>query len=193
MIKTLRQRLTLSHTLVALLAVIVMALLSGQLALQSYREFNRQRAQFVEQGLQVLLSQYVLHNRGWDGIGEALEQRLGQGQLTHIGRVVVSDAHGLVLYDSFHVIEGELLPARLRDQVRPIRGVGQPAGFVTVSVDDEDQTTEERAFFCDDSAAGAGRQCGCGQCSAGCRSAAGTPPDAALAFPDPSSAAARCK
>ncbi len=135
---SLRRRLTFTHTSVALLAVLLMALLSGGLLVRAYLEIARQQARSTAQRISVVLVPLYQRNQGWDGADVILEQRFAEGMITR--RVVIIDANQQVVFDNLNMLpDGVPLPQRLRATAavepivlrRPLRG-NATVGYVVV-------------------------------------------------------------
>lgn len=147
--RSLYRRLTITHTLVALLAVLMVALLASGLILRSYRqvvnsEANRQ-ARVLAQRLSRPLVQIYVARRGWSGAASMIEQRLSQ-QEAFEGRLVVADQRGRVVYDSMGSQEGSLLPALLRLNAVPVQSRGDTVGYVVVQPSDAQRALADQRF-----------------------------------------------
>jgi signal transduction histidine kinase len=127
---SLRSRLTLTHTLVALLTVVLVVLLASGLIVRAYREFSRQQAIAFSQRLGVALGQFYITNRGWDNIEQSLAQRLDAQSPLAGRRVIVVDRRERVVYDSAEIVQaGEMLPPTLlRQPSAPIQIAPRFAG-----------------------------------------------------------------
>jgi signal transduction histidine kinase len=150
MMRTLRQRLTLTHTLVALLAVLLMALLAGNFIIRAYRELNAQQTRAAVQRLVPALSRSYMNLRGdWDALNEQLHARLDEAPQLEGRRLLVTDERGIVQFDSSNEMKGQPLPRRWRPLREPIiiRRGAPPVGFVVVPLDGDNQTAAGRAFL----------------------------------------------
>lgn len=131
--KTLRQRLALTHTLVALLAVVVIGLLAGVPIIRAYTILESQNASFF-------LSAYYEQQEGWDDIGEYLEDQPAlKGR-----RLVLADADRRVLFDTTHQLDGTMLPLDI--QLRSVRVLvhNRTVGHVTLLVDETNEALQGR-------------------------------------------------
>jgi signal transduction histidine kinase len=150
MMRTLRQRLTLTHTLVALLAVLLMALLAGNFIIRAYRELNAQQTRAAVQRFVPFLARAYASNRGdWDTLTEQLHIRLDESPQLENRRLLITDERGVVQFDSGNELEGQPLPRRWRPLREPIiiRPHAPPVGFVVVPLDSDNQTAAGRAFL----------------------------------------------
>lgn len=145
--KTLRQRLTLTHTLVALLAVMIVALLASGLILRAYNQLVQQQTRLARESIRTSLTQYYIRNRGWANIGEVMQERFDQRPALETRRLVLADSDGRVLFDSFDLLTGRRLPARLRLQSVPIEVQGQPVGYLAIPLGGENLSDPERNFI----------------------------------------------
>ncbi len=142
--KTLRQRLVLTHTLVALLAVLLVALLASGLILRAYRELIRQQNRNMQSRLSMGLVEYYRQNRGWAQVDQVLTEQLAEGRLLEVWRVVLADHQGRVLFDSTGILAGRQMPPRLRNLGMPLHALPRspntarpppPVGYLTVIPD----------------------------------------------------------
>jgi len=124
--KTLRQRLVLTHTLVALLAVLLVALLASGLILRAYRELIRQQNRNIQNRLSMALIDYYRQNRGWADVDQVLAEGLAERTLLEARRVVLADRRGQVRFDSAGILEGRQLPLRLRNLGMPLHALPRP-------------------------------------------------------------------
>lgn len=150
MIRSLRQRLTFTHTLIALAAVLIMALLSSALLARAYDQLSQRQALQARASLVGVFARlYLLNNQSWDGIGPLVAACMDGADpqamydLTEIPdnrlhlltcpppstpRLIVSDAQGIILYDTIPgfnrlIAPGLPLPGLLRnrDVTVPVR------------------------------------------------------------------------
>lgn len=140
--KTLRTRITLSHTLVALLAVLLMALLMARLTVQAYRESYRQfvvqNVLEMQQRIAIPLGHYYAANGGWNNIDAYIAERLETAPRVAERRIILADMHQIVIFDSDHTLEGQPMRPLFRDQATPVRGHGQEdVGYIVVTVGTE--------------------------------------------------------
>ncbi len=148
---SLSRRLTFTHTSVALLAVLLMALLSGGLLARAYLDLARQQSRTTAQRISRVVGMTYQRNRGWVGIEPLLEQRFTEALITR--RVVITDLEQRVVYDNLGILPaGTPLPAQLRDTTvpimmrRPPRG-GAVIGYVSVPTGLFDVDVAERGLF----------------------------------------------
>lgn len=144
--KTLRTRLTLTHTLVALLAVLLMSLLASLLIVRAYAQLERQQALMMGQRAAQMLEPYYHHHRGWGNIAEELDRRFRDRPTIEERRFVLADQDGVVVYDSEHRLEGETLPEPLRRIGVPVREGNRNVGVVVVPIGGNYRSEEGTAF-----------------------------------------------
>lgn len=140
--KTLRGRLTLSHALVAVLAVLLVAVLAGRLIVVSYRALY-QRASMqstinIERSMSRLLADYYRSHGGWDTINQNMATRLETAPLLENRRVVLADERQTVILDSDHLLEGQPLPRLMQRRSQPIKvnSRGPTVGYLVVTIDE---------------------------------------------------------
>jgi signal transduction histidine kinase len=145
---SLYRRLTVTHTLVALLAVLLVALLASGLIFRAYRELSAvqslRQSRAVAERLSRPLGQIFIANRGWEGAAAQIGPRLEESGLE--ARLVLADAAGQVVYDSAGELTGGPLPPRIRLQGVPVSVRGRAVGSVAVLPAAEQQATAEREF-----------------------------------------------
>lgn len=145
--KSLRHRLTITHTIVALLAVVLMAVLAGRLIVGAYREQAVQQARITSQRLSTLLATYYTRNGGWGDVAQVFNTRLADRQFFDQRRVILAGDDRRVLFDSAGFLPpGTPLPLRLRTQGAPVIAGGRQVGYVVVPAGSDDQTAAEREF-----------------------------------------------
>lgn len=147
--QTLRRRLTLTHILVALLAVAIVALLASGLIVRAYDQLVRQESLITREALRTALTQYYLRNRGWQNVDQFLQQQVEQRPFFSTRRIVLANQNGRVLFDSFDQVTNQRLPPRFRVQSTPIRVREQPepVGFVVIPIGGESRSDPERSFI----------------------------------------------
>lgn len=134
--KTLRKRLALTHTLVAVLAVLVAALLASPLIIRAYVILESRRAS-------ALLTTYYEQHREWD----AIAQHLDNEPLLEGRRLLLADTNHLVLFDNAHQLEGQTLPMFILLQGVHIRVNGQTVGYVAMPAFAGSGIEQERIFL----------------------------------------------
>lgn len=144
---TLRQRLTWSHTLVALLAVALVALLANRLIVRSYDQFAQQRAWVARQAIAPLLARSYQNRGGWEAVGADLRERIEARPALAAQRLVIADERRRVVFDSRELLEGRLMPLRFRPQSTPIVVGGRTVGYLATPLDPADRSPEEQAFL----------------------------------------------
>jgi signal transduction histidine kinase len=147
--RSLYRRLTITHTLVALLAVLLVALLAGGLIVRAYRkatnELSIQQARAAATRLRGPLAQLYLANSGWDGAATAIGRRLeASGAID--GRVVLADNDGRVIFDSAGELAGRQSPPRIRLVAVPVIARAQTVGSIAVLPGADLATATERTF-----------------------------------------------
>ncbi len=124
--KTLRQRLTLTHTIVALIAVLIMALLASFAIMRAYRQLEQHNAQTTARQMSHFLSLYYVSAGNWDMLAEDMQARLGNKLLEYKRRIIIMDKEWGVIFDSENKLENHSIPIILRPQSVPIIVSHQP-------------------------------------------------------------------
>lgn len=145
--RSLHRRLTVTHTLVALLAVILVALLASGLIVQAYRVLAEQQARNVSQRLADQLGPYYARSRSWDNIERDFRQRLEDSPVLSDRRVILADTQNIVVFDSADRLEGQLLPQRLLRQASSVRFLNRPVGMVVIPYGSDGQNNVELGFI----------------------------------------------
>jgi signal transduction histidine kinase len=146
--RTLHQRLTVTHTLVALLAVLLVALLAGLLIAHAYRQLTVQRAQDVGRALAPAISRLYVDTGGdWDVIGERLDRNLGRFPAAESRRLFLADDAWRIQYDSQNTLAGRRVPPALRRNEVPLKVQGQTIGYLLIPIGAENRTAAENNFL----------------------------------------------
>jgi signal transduction histidine kinase len=151
--KSLRSRLTLTHTLVAVVAVLLMALLAGGLIARAYRELTVQRALDASRRFAPAIERLYMRSQGdWEAIAAQLHERLSVSPLPGERRALLADEQWMVRFDSSSTLEGRPLPLRWRPQhvpllVRDRRGGEQLVGYIVLPPDGTTGSVAERVFL----------------------------------------------
>ncbi len=133
--KTLRRRLALTHALVALLAVFLVALLASGLIVRSYEDMVYQQNRVAREGLRVVLTQYYQRRGSWDNVGQFMDRTLTGRPFLDTRRVVLVDTNRRILFDSAGILEGRrALPRHTRLGI-PIQMDEQTVGVIAVLED----------------------------------------------------------
>ncbi len=145
---SLYRRMTVTHTLVALLAVLLVAGLAGGLILRAYIAASSAQAlrqsRTLAQRLSGPLAQTFIANRGWAGVSNLLERRLAVGDLE--GRLLIVDERDQIVFDSADELVGRAVPLRMRPFGVPIEARGRVVGTVAIIPSEEQQNVADRAF-----------------------------------------------
>jgi len=150
--KSLRIRLTLTHALVAIIAVAIVAVLATVLIRAA---FNRFAPQSAANNLAAQLSDRYLQWGGWDGIDTRLdklrqEPRFGQtqlGQLIRNRRVQIFDDRDQLIFDSAGPAQRRLVPHIPGSADSPIIVDARTVGTVVVGGDRLLLNQQERSFL----------------------------------------------
>ncbi|NJN18721.1 MAG: HAMP domain-containing protein, partial [Oscillochloris sp.] len=147
---SLTRRLTITHALVAVLAVLLMSLLASGLIVRAYRQAARdqaiQQGRVIAERLRGPLAQLYINNRGWPGAAARLGDRLADlGGVD--GRLVLADDNGRVVFDSNDQLVGRPLPINLRTLALPVVVRGQVVGLLVVVPSSEAQQVADRTFI----------------------------------------------
>lgn len=161
---SLRSKLTLTHTLVALLAIVVIAVLVNTAITAAFTRLAL--AQSKREAAQIAQPLGGLYERigSWEGVRRRLEAGTGRGPHVEHRRYVIADVNGRVIYDSHGDLEGRPLTARHREVAAPVfadtREVGSvavlPTGGVLGEREDQFLRTVNRLIFLTSLAAGLG-------------------------------------
>jgi signal transduction histidine kinase len=150
--KSLRTRLAFTHTLVAIIAVVIVAVLATALIRAA---FNRYAPQVTANNLADLLSDRYQEWGGWDGVDTQLsklrlEARFDQtplGQLIRNRRVQILDDREQVIFDSAGPAQRRLAPQIPGGADSPIVVDRRTVGTVIVSRDRALLNQQERSFL----------------------------------------------
>ncbi len=147
--RSLYRRLTMTHTLVALLAVLLVGLLASGLIMRSYvqisSEQNLNQARMLARRMSASLAQYYTTNRSWRGIEDQLNARMAELGET-ASRVVLADAKGRVIFDSDDELDGRMMLPRMRLSAVPVLAGTREVGLVAVLPSTEQETLAQRTF-----------------------------------------------
>lgn len=135
--KTLRQRLILTYTLVAILTVLVGAVLASGLLLRSYNQLARQSAWSIQRLAAERLAGYYRQHGTWRGVADELTdatERLNANPLLPEQRLVLADARGRIVFDSLGQLEGHPMPLRFRGDAQPISVQNREVGYLAVPI-----------------------------------------------------------
>jgi two-component system OmpR family sensor kinase len=136
-------RLTLAFVLVTLVGVSTVALLTNQSASSQFRHYLARSEMTSWGSLADDLAAYYERQGSWDGVevvfgelGEPMQPGQGRGQMRR-GQggpsTLLSDGHGLVLYDSHDRRTGEILSRSEQELAIPIQVEGRTVGFLLAS------------------------------------------------------------
>jgi len=147
--RSLYRRMTVTHTLVALLAVLLVAALASGLILRAYRQAvnaeSSRQARVLAQRLSGPLAQIYIANRSWDGAATTIGRRLAQQDLLD-GRLILADNRGRVIFDSVGELDGRIAPPALRLNAVPVQARGRAVGFVVVVPGAEQRANLDQSF-----------------------------------------------
>lgn len=146
---SLYRRLTMTHTLVALLAVLIVGALASGLIVRVYRQLNNEQtlrqSRAIATRLRTPLGQLYVANRGWSGAAMVVGQRLEEGGAVE-GRVVLVDESGIVIFDSNDELTGRQATPRVRLVSVPVMVRGREVGSVAVLPSPEQAAEAEQTF-----------------------------------------------
>jgi signal transduction histidine kinase len=143
---SLRRRLTVTHTLVALLAVVLVALLASGLIWRAYSQLTLQQATRLRDNLRAALTQFYSARGSWEGADRLLERRQENLPALAGRRIVLADQSWRVLIDTAGLLDRRPVPPRLRPQAAALSHGGRLVGYLIVPAGLDDQTDEERGF-----------------------------------------------
>jgi signal transduction histidine kinase len=127
--KTLRQRLTFTHTIVALLAVLVMALLASLLIIRAYGRVERSYSRTIAERVSQFLGLYYARHDGWQTIVDDIQIRIEQQPITSGRRIVLSDHEWNVILDTAHKLDNQKIPIYMRPLSVPVLVHDTPDGI----------------------------------------------------------------
>ncbi len=143
---TLHRRLTLTHALVALLAVVIVALLASILIVQAFWRVEHERSRMLSQRVSDSLAAYYRHNHGWGTIDQELAARFDNAPFQANQRFVLTDEAWQVIYDSAHQFDQQTLPRPLRSFSVPVHARSGPVGYVLVMPGGDEQEQARNGF-----------------------------------------------
>lgn len=150
--KSLRSRLTFTHALVALVAVVIVAALATGLIRAA---FNRFAPQTDADALAAQLADRYEQWGGWDGVLQRIQRSRQNAQFnqTALGRLLLNrrvqllDAEGYVVFDSAGPVQRRLAPIIPGGSDSPVIVGGQQVGMVVVSGQRALLNQAERSFL----------------------------------------------
>jgi signal transduction histidine kinase len=147
--RSLYRRLTITHTLVALLAVVLVGLLASGLIVRAYLQISSEQtlgqARVIARRLSGPLAQFYIANRSWEGVATPLGRRIEESGITD-GRVLLADDTGRVIFDSDGELLGRQMLPRQRLAAVPVNVRGREVGSVAVLPSAAQATAAEQAF-----------------------------------------------
>ncbi len=149
---SLRQRLVLTHTLAALLAVVLMAVLASGFFLQAYRQLDAERSQDAARRVSVTLAPLLqLAGNDWERVAWRLGNRYSDAPIAADNKVILADTDWRIWVDSEDgEMVGQVVPLRWRNLAAPIqpqRGGAAPLGHVLVLDRSDGLDSAERNFL----------------------------------------------
>jgi signal transduction histidine kinase len=148
--RSLRSRLTFTHTLVALVAVIIVAVLSVVLIRSAFNQLTVQRAQLDAEMIAGQVSDLYQLRQSWDGVPARLKQRQdrqAQSQPSFRRRIQLFDDNRNLLYDSAGPVQRRQLPQPIQGASSPVVVNGRTVGTVVVGEQRGIFNQAERAFL----------------------------------------------
>jgi signal transduction histidine kinase len=148
--RTLRSRLTFTHTLVALVAVIIVVMLSVVLIRSAFNQLTVQRAQLDAEIIAAQVGELYQQQQSWVGVPARFEQRQArqvQSQPSFRRRIQLFDANRNLLYDSAGPVLRHQLPQPLQGTRSPVVVNGRTVGIVVVGEQRGIFNQAERAFL----------------------------------------------
>jgi signal transduction histidine kinase len=144
---SLRRRLTVTHTLVAIFAVLLMAILASGLIARAFNDFSIRQARLISQNLAGPLGNYYVRTGSWEHLNERLLPRSGPALGPLLRRMVITDPNWRVVYDSNSQNLGATIPLRMRPQAARIQTPQGLVGYVLVPQPTSNLDDEETRFF----------------------------------------------
>ncbi|NOK62304.1 MAG: Signal transduction histidine kinase involved in nitrogen fixation and metabolism regulation [Chloroflexi bacterium AL-W] len=133
--KTLRQRLTFTHTLVALIAIIIVALLVTSLIRRSFDEFTQQEIRRDAVQISEGLAQFYERQGNWERLPAFVGNRNGAERPIRLAprrRVQIQDEQGNIIFDNAGPRVQRVLPQPPHSIEQPITVNGQAVGMVVL-------------------------------------------------------------
>src|SRR5689334_3788710 len=139
--KTLRNRLTFTHTIVALIAVVIVASLTVGLVLRLFDNYARLQAQDEAMFVSKRLALFYQQRRNWNGLVDFFDQRITQADLAaQRRRLQILDENGNVIFDSAgpkqattKAIGGVQVPITVNGQTVGTVDIGEQRGIFTLA------------------------------------------------------------
>lgn len=136
----LRTRLTIAFILVVILSVTALSIAVGWATHSFFYGYLDQVNNRRQEAMAELFTSYYERYGDWEGVqyllnipgGRGRGQGMGRGR-QGLERVIVTDANGVIVADSFGITIGEILPTEERAKGTAIYVNGQKAGTVRVS------------------------------------------------------------
>jgi signal transduction histidine kinase len=148
--KTLRGRLTRTHALVALVAIIIVAALTTVLVRRGVEQLTIGRAGDNAEVLADRLTDFYEDRQSWDGVQVFLRRRLFRAvgeQSRQDRRMQLVDDRGVVLFDSSRPVLGPGAVQPINGAKSPVEIDGRTVGTVIVGVRVNEWNAAERTFL----------------------------------------------
>ncbi|WP_129632034.1 sensor histidine kinase [Candidatus Oscillochloris fontis] len=147
--RSLYRRLTITHTLVALLAVLLVGLLASGMIVRVYMQISSEQSvsqsRMLARRMSGPLGQYYTTNHGWIGVETQLHARMAEfGE--NEGRVVLADTKDRVIFDSEGELDGRPMQPRMRMSAVPVLAGNREVGSVAVLPSTEQTNLAQRTF-----------------------------------------------
>lgn len=149
---SLRQRLVLTHTLAALLAVVLMAVLASGFFLQAYRQLDAERSHDAARRVSLTLAPLLQRSgNDWERVTSRLGDLYRNAPIATEHKVLLADTNWRIWLDSEDSeLVGQAVPLRWRNLAAPIqpqRGGDETLGYVLVLDRDDGPDSAERTFL----------------------------------------------
>ncbi|EFO81604.1 histidine kinase [Oscillochloris trichoides DG-6] len=147
--RSLYRRLTMTHTLVALLAVLLVGLLASGLIVRAYVQISSEQtlsqSRMLARRMSGPLAQYYTTHHDWRGIEAQLEARMAELDASD-GRVVLADPKGRVIFDSDGELDGHMMLPRMHMAAVPVLADNREVGSIAVLPNAEQANLAQRTF-----------------------------------------------
>lgn len=133
--KTLRQRLTFTHTLVTLIAIVIVALLVTLLIGRSFDDFTQQEIRRDATQISEGLARFYERQGNWNRLPAFVNNRNGPDRPLRTNprrRIQIQDAQGNIVFDNAGRRLQNLVPRPSRSIEQPITVQGQEVGMVVL-------------------------------------------------------------
>jgi signal transduction histidine kinase len=148
--RSLRSRLTLTHALVAIVAVAIVAVLTTASIRFAFNQLTARRAQVEASDAADLLGAFYQRQQSWDGVEAILRRRqaqAGPNDPIRLRRLQLYDEQGALIFDSARPVVQRRQPKPLDGAQSPISIDGRTVGTVLIGGQSGEFTQAETEFL----------------------------------------------